>query len=443
MKTRLFTKDFNLVIIGQIISLFGGAILRFALPIYLLQQTQSAMLFGIVTACSYIPLILFSIVGGVIADRVNKRNVMVVLDFFTAVIMSVFFIIYKIVDIVPLVTITMLLLSGIGGVYQPSVQSSIPLIVDKNNMLKGVAVVTQVGSLDDLICPILGGILFSIFGLTPILFVSIVCFALSAIIEMFIKIPHVKIKRTENVFKVLKNDFKDSYVYLKKGTSPILKIILIVFLVNLFLTTIIIVGFPVLIVQTLKMSEEMLGVSQGIMALGGLSGGIYISICSGKIKIDRAYFYLICASLALVVISVPFIVGATAVTCYVLLCVMSFCIMFSATVFTIQMMTAIQVSTPADLVGKVISFAMVVGLTSQPLGMLLYGIALEYLVGYEGYILLFSAVISLIVSLVSIITIRNIKWQEQVIENNFIKDNISKEDYRNEEIIIEDDSSND
>ena len=432
MKTRLFTKDFNLVIIGQIISLFGGAILRFALPLYLLQQTQSAMLFGIVTACSYIPLILFSIVGGVIADRVNKRNVMVVLDFFTAVIMSVFFIIYKIVDIVPLVTITMLLLSGIGGVYQPSVQSSIPLIVDKNNMLKGVAVVTQVGSLDDLICPILGGILFSIFGLTPILFVSIVCFALSAIIEMFIKIPHVKIKRTENAFKVVKNDFKDSYVYLKKGTSPILKIILIVFLVNLFLTTIIIVGFPVLIVQTLKMSEEMLGLSQGIMALGGLSGGIYIAICSEKIKIDRAYFYLICASLALVVISVPFIVGAASVTCYVLLCVMSFCIMFSATAFTIQMMTAIQVYTPADLVGKVISFAMVVGLTSQPLGMLLYGIALEYLVGYEGYILLFSAVISLIVSLVSIITIRNIKWQEQVIENNFIKDNISKEDFRNE-----------
>lgn len=52
-KTKLFRRDFTMVVIGQVISLFGNAILRFALPLYLLQVTESASLFGIVTACSF------------------------------------------------------------------------------------------------------------------------------------------------------------------------------------------------------------------------------------------------------------------------------------------------------------------------------------------------------------------------------------------------------
>ena len=88
MKQKLFTKDFTLVVIGQIISLFGNATLRFALPLYLLNLTGSSALYGTVIACAFIPAILLSPVGGIIADRLNKRNIMVALDFFTADIFS-------------------------------------------------------------------------------------------------------------------------------------------------------------------------------------------------------------------------------------------------------------------------------------------------------------------------------------------------------------------
>ncbi|MEG1050208.1 MAG: MFS transporter, partial [Oscillospiraceae bacterium] len=57
MKDKKFGKDFILVVIGQIISLFGNAILCFALPLYLLRQTNSPSLFGIVTACAFLPMI--------------------------------------------------------------------------------------------------------------------------------------------------------------------------------------------------------------------------------------------------------------------------------------------------------------------------------------------------------------------------------------------------
>lgn len=90
MQEKLFTKDFTMVVIGQVISLFGNAAIRFALPLYLLNQTGSVMLYGIVTACAFIPSVLLSPVGGIVADRVNKKNIMVVLDFFTAAVIAVF-----------------------------------------------------------------------------------------------------------------------------------------------------------------------------------------------------------------------------------------------------------------------------------------------------------------------------------------------------------------
>ena len=58
MNEKLFHKDFTLVVIGQIISLFGNATIRFALPLYLLNLTGSSALYGTVTACAFLPALL-------------------------------------------------------------------------------------------------------------------------------------------------------------------------------------------------------------------------------------------------------------------------------------------------------------------------------------------------------------------------------------------------
>ena len=86
MKAKLWNKDFTLVVIGQIISLFGNAVLRFALPLYILEQSGSPALFGQVSALAFLPMIMLSPVGGIIADRVNKQRIMAVLDFITSVL---------------------------------------------------------------------------------------------------------------------------------------------------------------------------------------------------------------------------------------------------------------------------------------------------------------------------------------------------------------------
>ncbi len=113
MKQQVFSRDFTLVVIGQIISLFGNAILHFALPLYLLRETGSSALFGVVTACSFLPMVILSPVGGAVADRVNKRSMMAGLDFFTAGLILMYTLIWGLAPLVPVTVACLMLLYAV------------------------------------------------------------------------------------------------------------------------------------------------------------------------------------------------------------------------------------------------------------------------------------------------------------------------------------------
>ena len=182
-------RNFIMVVIGQIISLFGNAILRFALPLYLLSETNSAALFGIVSACAFIPMIVLAPIGGIFADRVNKRNIMVVLDFTTALLVLLTVLFIGKINVVMLIFIAMFILYGIQGAYQPAVQASIPALLPMEYIMQGNALINLVSSFSGLIGPVIGGTLFGFFGIMPILYISFICFIISAVMEIFIVIP--------------------------------------------------------------------------------------------------------------------------------------------------------------------------------------------------------------------------------------------------------------
>ncbi|MFV0399924.1 MAG: MFS transporter [Oscillospiraceae bacterium] len=243
-KPSLLTKDFILVVIGQIISLFGNAALRFALPLYILDQTGSEALFGIVSALSFLPMVILSPIGGIIADRVNKQRIMVILDFFTAALVMSFLLLNGIVAITPLVVIVLMLLYGIQGAYTPSVQASLPILAPGESLVTANAVVNMVSSLSGLLGPVIGGILYSTYGLVPILVVSSACFAFSAIMELFIKIPHSPQPKTGNMFSIVKSDMSVSLRYIFREQPVFAKVIGLIFFFNLFLSSMLIIGTP-------------------------------------------------------------------------------------------------------------------------------------------------------------------------------------------------------
>lgn len=399
--TKLFNKDFTLVIIGQIISLFGNAILRFALPLYLLRETGSAAIFGLVSATSFIPIIFLSFLGGILADRVNKRNIMVCLDFLTALIVLALTFLIGEVSIVPLFIVVLMLLYGISGAYQPAVQASIPALVPKESILSAGGIVSQINALAGLLGPIIGGFLFGSYGIMPLLVISIICFIVSAIMELFITIPFEKRSNDLGALTIIKQDIRESVHYMKYEKPLILRMIVIISVFNLVLSSMLIVGTPILIINILEMKDELLGVFQGVMAMGGLFGGILTAFIGKKLKLENSYLIILLMSLSVGIMALPFLLQMSNMICYIVLSVMIFIIMTLSTIFVIQMMGTIQIETPPELVGKIIALMMALSMSAQPIGQAIYGILFEVFAHKSGFIILCAAFMGIVIATLS------------------------------------------
>ena len=377
MNHKLLGKDFALVVAGQIVSLFGNAILRFSLPLFLLRETGSSALFGMVTASSLLPMILLSLLGGVLADRVNKRNIMVFLDFSTAGIIAGFYFLVGRVPTIPLFIVTLMLLYGISGTYQPAVQASIPALVAKDHILTASAIVNQIGSMANFIGPVIGGWIYGLWGLEPILEISVGCFALSAVMEIFIKIPFVKRPREKPALQIARQDLLEGCRFLRVDQPVFLKVSLIIAGLNLILSAMITVGIPVLTVEHLGFSDQLLGVAQGLLAAGGVLGGLLTALLGKRLQPERAYVFLILCAMLTLLMGAGMLWSNTPYLKYLILSGTGTAITIFSTMFSIQMLAVVQRETPEHLIGKVIACIMTLIMCAQPIGQLIYGIFLE------------------------------------------------------------------
>ncbi|GBF35606.1 ABC transporter [Desulfocucumis palustris] len=406
-KNTILSKDFILVVIGQIISIFGNQILRYALPLYLLNQTGSAVLFGIILAVSFIPMILLFPIGGIIADRVNKRNIMVVLDFGTAILIFLFYLLAGRIDIVPLMAITMILLYGIQGAYQPAVKASVPVLVESGHIMKANSVVDMVNSMSSMAGPVIGGLLFSILGLTPVLYVSIGCFFAAAVMEIFICIPFEKRKTTGNIFVTGLGDLKESFSFMFGGRPVIWKISLIFASSNLLLTSLITIALPVIITRHLGFAPDtanrLYGYAQGVIAAGAILGGLLAGVLSNRLRSKTSPVLLIGCSLSILLEGIALQTLSAPMGIYIILIVGGGLLLTLHTLFQIQMMTYLQLLTPNDLIGKVISCFMCVVMCTIPLGQLVYGFVFEH-IGSDTYLPFYIA--ALIMTGISVFTRR-------------------------------------
>ena len=139
---------FFLIVLGQIISLFGNAALRFALPLYLLRQTGSAALYGGITALAMLPALAGMLTGGALADRCRKARLMALLDLVTAGISAAAAAGLPHLPLLPLILTVLGSLYAIQGLYQPVVRACLPLLMNGTKLLRGSAVFQLVDTVE-------------------------------------------------------------------------------------------------------------------------------------------------------------------------------------------------------------------------------------------------------------------------------------------------------
>ena len=414
MNSRLFQRDFTIMILGQIISLFGNAILRFSLSLYVLEVTGSAAVFGTILAVSMIPTVLLSPFGGVLADRLPKQKIMTILDSVryqnssaTASLIVFYDAVYGSAGNLAAVTIFMILLTLIQAFYQPSVQASIPLLASQEQLMAANGIVMQVQALAGLLGPILAGMLYGIGGVKPILAASAVCFFLSAVMELFLRIPHEKREADGSPVRMALLDLKGAVTYLIRENTCLFKLLIVVAGINLFLSALFIIGLPYLVKIYLGMSAQAYGFAEAAMGMGSILGGLVSGLAGKKMPFKHSHYFLLGTPLLLIPVIPILLFQAPGKMIYAVLLFSVMIGMGFAALFTIAAQTFIQKSTPVHMLGKVGAFVSTICVCALPVGQAMYGGLFELFSGSPWVVVLVGTVISMMLAYAAKRTLRN------------------------------------
>lgn len=411
-RSPLLTPNFILLVTGQGLSLFGNMTMRFAMSMWVLDETGSATIFASLLAISIVPTIICSPFGGILADRINRRTMTVGLDALSGLVTlatTLYFTAASTFNMVAVGTL-MVSLAMLDSLETPTVQAALPQIVGTANEIllrQGMAVVNQVQQLASLLPSFLGGILYAAVGIRPTLIITIACFCVAAFAECFLKLDNPRRIKEHRInsqktskeqdqnpkccdssipelspnspFSTLLDDAKATWRFLTHDRPDVLKLMATATLLNFFTVGYSGVGFPYMVRNILGFNAAVYGTCDGLVGMAGLLGAIVAGMFAAHLSIQR--FPATCLVLAATIIpcGIAFTLPISNHTRLAII-VGSMCCSTIATAFTnLASIPAIQLATPSELTGKVLALLSSFATAAQPLGQLAYGLAYDRL----------------------------------------------------------------
>ena len=391
-------KNFIIIVIGQIISLFGNAVQRFSMSLYLLHFTGSTAAFAKILAISTIPYIIFAPIAGRLSDKINKKKIMIYLDLFCAALIGGYaLILLNGMDSEFVVGAVMFILSICYTLYGPAVTSSIPQIVNEDRLTSANGIINQVGSAVNFVGPILAGVLYGLVGIKFIVIINALSFLMSAILELFLDIPDAESK-TNNVigkdklsddynssdrllsFEFVKNSFidmKNTFMHLMNENNIILGIIVSYALGNIFLVPILSIVAPYFINIYLGLPSEIYGIVEGICVLGMICGGFWISIKPEMFSMKKVHYTYVPMILGVALMSVIVFLKINNYAMAGLFSLSGMAIMMSLSLSNVLTLTFIQKEISMDMLGSISALSTAVATISVAPGQLLFGQAID------------------------------------------------------------------
>ncbi|MBR2835497.1 MAG: MFS transporter [Coriobacteriales bacterium] len=226
----LWTRDFTIITLGSVISMFGNAMSGFAMSLMVLDISESTLLYAVYIAMYTLPQLFMPIISGAVLDRFSRKKTIYTLDFissflyiFMACVLATGWFSF------PLFAIYCFILGSIQSSYMVAYESFYPLLISEGNFQKAYSIASVLETVSAIMIP-LSAFLYNIIGLAPLLAINGMCFFIAAVMETRIGAEEHYIetqKETElegshPVAQIL-NDSKEGFRYLasEKGLLAI------------------------------------------------------------------------------------------------------------------------------------------------------------------------------------------------------------------------------
>ena len=273
-------KKFLLLWMGELISSIGGGLTSFGLGVYVFQKTGSAAGMALVTLLGFLPTLLFTVPAGVLADRYDRRVLMMIGDGFSGLgILYIFLcMIHGGANLVQ-ICIGVFVSAIFSSLLDPSYRATITDLLSKEEFSKASGLVSLAGSARYLFSPVIAGLLLAYHDISLLLLIDVSTFFVTITTTFIVRQGIKAIQPTEkqSFLESIKEGW--SAIHIEKG---VFVLVLCSSLITLFLGTLQILVEPMILSFA---DSKVLGIIETLCASGMLVSGILL----GGIGIKKEY----------------------------------------------------------------------------------------------------------------------------------------------------------
>lgn len=285
------TKNYIIFWLSQSISQLGSSMTSFALILWVYKQTNSVMAVSLLTFFSYLPYIVVSIFAGTYVDTHRKKFILLWADSIACICSVTVLILLSIGKLeIPYIYIANLITGFMNGFQSPASTVAIGMLVpkEKYSMISGLNSFSN--SLITVVTPMLAAFISSFLGLKGVLFIDMLSFSVAFLsLLFFIKIPELEMDITI-VKKNIIEGCMDGFKFLSEHRG-LLNIISSLAMMNFFSRLTYENILAPMILSRSGGNNQTFGLVCGIIGLGGIIGGLIVSIVKlPKDNIKLIYF---------------------------------------------------------------------------------------------------------------------------------------------------------
>jgi DHA3 family macrolide efflux protein-like MFS transporter len=350
--------------LAELVSLTGTAMTGFALGVWVYRTTGSATQFAGVVTVLYLPQVLVTLVGGVLADRYSRRRLILIANAGGAVVLAALAVLVVADALsVALVYAITFLVATCGAIQYPAFASSVPQLVPERLLPRANGMVQMANASSRLLAPALAALLLPVVDILGVVLIDLGTFAAMVAVLAVISIPQPDTAGPSSGVRRILGDVAAGWAYISRERGLLI-------LLGYFSIANIAAGFTLALLPPLVLefgTQRDLGVVLSAEGLGWLAGAILMIVWGGPrrrvhgVLAAGAVFGLGIALLG-VRATVP-VVAAGVLVYAVALPVINAC---NATIW--------QAKVPGDMLGRAFATLRVVALASVPVSALTAGV---------------------------------------------------------------------
>ncbi len=360
-------RGFSILWFGQTVSLVGTAMSRFALTIWAYEITGSATALAMVAFFAFAPTIVFSPLAGALVDRWDRKTIMMVADLGAGLSTLVLLLLFTLGEL----QIWHLYVAGaVASTFEalqfPAFSATVTLLLDKKHYGRASGMRSAAESGSTIVAPAIATLVLIAVGIGGVLLLDIITFLIAIGTLIFVHIPKPEKSASGRAAQgtlLQESLFGFRYIWQR---PPLLGIQFIFFLANLFG----IISFtllPIMVLARTGNDEIVLASVQTMLGVGGLVGGIAMTVWGGPRRRVHGVFVgmFFNAMLGQVILGLGQSVVAWSIG--------GFMLMFFIPIINGSNQAIWQAKVPPDLQGRVFAVRRLIAQITMPVGILLVG----------------------------------------------------------------------